>query len=217
VKGEQMRKAADIEISLKEARRRLAAAEAKPIDAPEAVDEVGALNKAVAELSREYRDAVCGEAIEGLGIDEPKSGAPSAITQRARSFYADMREKAAKSEGQPGVLSSAQIDALEARSGRFVTFADLDMFESAVSRGFGDVLKPVLDGLLKRIAKLEARPVLEYAGTWDGRPAKHGQFFTHDGSLWFCRADTTTAPPGADWKLAVKRGRDGKDAKSEAR
>jgi hypothetical protein len=37
------------------------------------------------------------------------------------------------------------------------------------------------------------------------------------GSIWYCRAPATTSRPGegsADWCLAVKRGRDGRDGKS---
>lgn len=40
--------------------------------------------------------------------------------------------------------------------------------------------------------------------------AKRGQFFTHRGSIWHCDADTDQPPPGDQWTLAVKAGRDAK-------
>lgn len=46
-----------------------------------------------------------------------------------------------------------------------------------------------------------------------GQAYKRGAFVTHGGSLWHCDTDTTDRPPGNGWKLAVPRGRDGKDAR----
>ena len=42
-----------------------------------------------------------------------------------------------------------------------------------------------------------------------------GDVVTDDGSLWLCKAATTTDRPGTSsaWKLICKRGKDGKDAK----
>lgn len=42
-----------------------------------------------------------------------------------------------------------------------------------------------------------------------------GDVVTDDGSLWLCKADTTTDRPGQSsaWKLICKRGKDGRDAK----
>ena len=42
-----------------------------------------------------------------------------------------------------------------------------------------------------------------------------GDVVTDDGSLWLCKASTTTDRPGTSsaWKLICKRGKDGKDAK----
>lgn len=69
--------------------------------------------------------------------------------------------------------------------------------------------KHLLDNALRRIEKLEARPVFEYMGVHkDGQKYKRGQFVTTSGSLFHCNQDTTSAPPSSDWTLAVKRGRD---------
>jgi hypothetical protein len=42
-----------------------------------------------------------------------------------------------------------------------------------------------------------------------------GDLVTDDGSLWLCKAETTTDRPGrsAAWRLICKRGKDGKDAR----
>ena len=42
-----------------------------------------------------------------------------------------------------------------------------------------------------------------------------GDLVTDDGSLWLCKADTTSDRPGSSsaWKLICKRGKDGRDAK----
>lgn len=67
----------------------------------------------------------------------------------------------------------------------------------------------------KRIDDLEAMP-MEYAGTyWPEKEYRKRQFVTFGGRVWCCVASTTRNKPGLseDWKLAVDKGRDGKDAK----
>jgi hypothetical protein len=56
---------------------------------------------------------------------------------------------------------------------------------------------------------------LRYLGTYSGgKTYDVGDLVTDHGSVFYC-ARTTTARPGAspDWKLMVKRGQDGKDAR----
>jgi len=53
-----------------------------------------------------------------------------------------------------------------------------------------------------------------YKDVYDhGTTYTHGDLVTDDGSLWLCKAGTTTDRPGrsAAWRLIVKRGKDGKD------
>jgi hypothetical protein len=54
------------------------------------------------------------------------------------------------------------------------------------------------------------RDVYDGATTYDA-----GDVVTDDGSLWLCKAATTTDRPGQSsaWKLICKRGKDGRDAK----
>jgi len=62
-----------------------------------------------------------------------------------------------------------------------------------------------------------AKPTLadSYRGVWRDRPHKAGDAVTHGGSLWIALRDTKEKPEsGDDWRLAVKKGRDGKDGEA---
>lgn len=51
-------------------------------------------------------------------------------------------------------------------------------------------------------------------GLWKEGTYQHGDMVTRDGSIWHCERQTTETPgTSPDWKLTVKRGRDGKDGK----
>jgi hypothetical protein len=66
-----------------------------------------------------------------------------------------------------------------------------------------------------RIKQLEDRPSLEYRSIWsEHEQYTPGQFVTDHGSVFYCRCLTRERPSAgsSDWQLAVKRGRDGKDA-----
>lgn len=59
-----------------------------------------------------------------------------------------------------------------------------------------------------------AMPALIYRGVFkEGETYAKGDMVTWAGSIWHCDNDTSGKPDGEDWTLAVKRGRDGKDAK----
>ncbi|WP_156752673.1 hypothetical protein [Mesorhizobium sp. WSM3873] len=69
--------------------------------------------------------------------------------------------------------------------------------------------------LEERVKQLEERS-FEYKGVWKADERyKRGHFVTHSGSLWHCELAGSGIVPGngaAGWRLAVKAGRDGKDA-----
>jgi hypothetical protein len=74
-------------------------------------------------------------------------------------------------------------------------------------------LRARVGDLLDRIENLEKRPQMRYCGVWTGGQAYlPGETVTFKGSLWHCNAATTARPPGPDWTLCVKSGRDGRDA-----
>jgi hypothetical protein len=57
-------------------------------------------------------------------------------------------------------------------------------------------------------------PVMLYRSVWkEGADYQHGDVVTWAGSLWHAERATSAKPdsPDGDWKLVVKRGRDGKD------
>lgn len=70
----------------------------------------------------------------------------------------------------------------------------------------------------RRIAELEARPSTQYRGIYDDKETyRRGDFVTRSGSVWHCELDRAKGVvPGTDalgWRLAVKRGADGRDAR----
>jgi hypothetical protein len=74
-----------------------------------------------------------------------------------------------------------------------------------------------MTALEARVAELEARPTLDYKGIWDSETVyRRGDCVTRSGSVWHCERDRTRGilpGVGDGWRLAVKRGSDGKNAK----
>ncbi len=68
--------------------------------------------------------------------------------------------------------------------------------------------------LYQRIEELERRPFLNEAGVWEaGKAYGVGMVVSDHGSAWVCKAPTWKRPgDSSDWRLLVKKGRDGKDA-----
>lgn len=68
-----------------------------------------------------------------------------------------------------------------------------------------------------RIAAMEAKmEEFTYKGVWEtGTVYRQHNSVTDNGSLWICVSPHSTQRPGdsQDWKLAVKRGKDGRDAR----
>ena len=75
--------------------------------------------------------------------------------------------------------------------------------------------------LERRLAELEARLAqvetkgIEYRGVWSqGTLYKRGDFVTRAGCMWAANCETYSKPgESADWQLAVKSGKDAKDAR----
>lgn len=76
-------------------------------------------------------------------------------------------------------------------------------------------LTTVINNLSVIVDDLEKRPVMIDAGVWEvERTYKAGSFVSHSGSGWVATIESKGARPGEGscWRLAIKRGRDGKDA-----
>jgi hypothetical protein len=102
-----------------------------------------------------------------------------------------------------------------------VTGADLSAFGEFLKTELAKFNKDVqaaFDKQGKRIEELEARPAgLLYEGIYDKSVAyRKNQGVTANGSVWVALVDNPPREPGlanSGWRLAVKKGRDGKDAK----
>lgn len=82
-----------------------------------------------------------------------------------------------------------------------------------------DRLDDLAESTQKQVRDAIARaPVPTYKGVYD-KDAEYqaGDMVTQDGSVWHCNAAVAGEKPGGNefWTLAVKRGRDGKDATRE--
>ena len=88
--------------------------------------------------------------------------------------------------------------------------------QRALQSGFARAIKEYVQPLFDRIKKLEEREKhLKYVGVWRSDESYHvGNFATHNGNVWHCNETGTRDKPGtaSSWTLAVKSGRDGKDA-----
>ena len=78
-----------------------------------------------------------------------------------------------------------------------------------------ECLAKAIGPLMKRVSTLEAQiEQRKYVGVWDqGTAYLQHNMVSYDGSVWFAKANTGSKP-GTDgtWQLAVKKGRNGRDA-----
>lgn len=85
--------------------------------------------------------------------------------------------------------------------------------QAELIKAVAQFVKERTDPLCDRIAQLEQRLAdFGYVGEWqEATEYKHGNFCSLGGSMWHAERDTTARPTTEhpDWRLAVKRGRDG--------
>lgn len=113
-------------------------------------------------------------------------------------------------EAQPADLTSIEVRLKAIESMK--TAADLVSGEAEQSLDLAQI-----ETRLKAVEELDRR--FPYEGTWaEDRPYGRGKFVTHGGSLWFAERATASKPgtENSGWKLAVKRGKDGRDRSGEA-
>ena len=96
-----------------------------------------------------------------------------------------------------------------------LTEADLDRALGKLCETIGKAVRQmVVEPLERRIRELEAR---EWCGVWqEGKAYSKNAIITHDGSAWLATREFPEGKPGtanSGFKLIVKRGRDGRDAK----
>jgi integrin beta 3 len=114
-------------------------------------------------------------------------------------------------DGAPGEAGRDGRDGRDGVDGKDgadgIGFDDLDMIED--ERGI------TLRFQRGAIVKEFPLPVVVDRGVWTDREYRKGSGVTWAGSFWIAQRDTSAKPDTADsgWRLAVKRGRDGKDGK----
>jgi hypothetical protein len=109
-----------------------------------------------------------------------------------------------------------EFDALRGKHGRGGLTAQF--IGSAVVLCVSHLARNVAEELTVVKAELRALkedPPFAYLGTFElGRAYERGSFVTYGGSIWCARRATRQRPAdGDDWQLAVKAGRDGRDAR----
>jgi hypothetical protein len=113
--------------------------------------------------------------------------------------------------GEPGERGEAGRDG---RDG----VASLDEIKALATAAVDERLEAVVE---KRVAEaIAALPTMQYKGSFaEGQVYRAGDVVTWAGAMWHADTATSKKPgQGADdgWTLAVKRGRDGRDATREA-
>lgn len=123
-----------------------------------------------------------------------------------RKALTDERDALAKRVDDLEQKMVAAADALEQRN------AEADSRMASVN----DVLQRI-ETAEQSVARFE-QCINDFAdkGVWKPGIFRKWNVVTFGGSIWIAQRDTTVKPgDGADWRLAVKRGRDGSDAKPE--
>jgi hypothetical protein len=78
-----------------------------------------------------------------------------------------------------------------------------------------NALQSVAEALKSQKDRLDVLESREYQGVHvEGREYTRGQTVTHKGGIWHCNRETKQRPGEcSDWTLALKAGRDGRDAR----
>jgi hypothetical protein len=91
----------------------------------------------------------------------------------------------------------------------------LDSFEAIVLDDDRTIELKFVSGEIERVASFKWPVPIDCGVYKAGEQYERGDAVTWGGSLWLAQRDTSEKPdtPDSGWRLAVKRGRDGKDAK----
>lgn|GEM_PF-5586328 len=148
--------------------------------------------------------------------DEPEPKSQPAqlppLPARNKGFVAALREKAPEhAESVIQFLDAMRNMADQSRAVRSFTQGEFDALELAFS-----IVVANSHTLLERVEKLEASRArsADRGAFRDGQTYELGDGVSHAGSYWLAQTATTERPGegSKDWRLAVKKGRDGKDA-----
>jgi hypothetical protein len=98
--------------------------------------------------------------------------------------------------------------------------SDIVKIMDEIAETFGPIIRDAIAAavapLVERLDKLEAQQAAwKYVGVWSAeRSYQANNWATYDGSVWCALRDSKGAKPGDgdSWKLAVRKGQNGKDA-----
>jgi hypothetical protein len=110
-------------------------------------------------------------------------------------------------KGQPAALAKGLCGWLD---------PELRALEKRLLHTIAQELGKALGERDRLIAELKARSTMKYEGVWAAEKVYNvGDFVTDQGSLWHCWDANCGVRPGSSdaWQLAVRKGRDGRDAK----
>lgn len=145
-------------------------------------------------------------------------GAAGAMIDRSGNLILTMTDGSSKDlgpvVGKDGVNGADGNDGAPGAAGADGTdgigFDDLDLIEDDEGLKFRFVRGTLVKDFLL--------PIPTDHGVWKEKLWRKGQGVTWGGSFWIAQRDTKEKPdtPDSGWRLAVKKGRDGKDVKSNA-
>jgi Collagen triple helix repeat (20 copies) len=144
-----------------------------------------------------------------------------------RGLQGERGEKGERGEaGKPGAEGPPGIDGKNGERGQKGepgrNASDLTLVEDMIEQRVGRALKTATfttpDGgrtlrwaVGDSVHEIKTAIVLD-AGVWkEGASYAAGDGVTHGGHFWIAQAQTAAKPPSDDWRLAVARGKDGRD------
>jgi hypothetical protein len=112
-------------------------------------------------------------------------------------------------DGKDGRDGASIEDAFIGRDGELILVFDKGRTKN-LGVGFAEGINA--DALTQMVSEAAVRL---YKGLWEPGQYKKGAWVTYGGSLFVAQSDTGERPTNSDdWRLALKRGRDGKDAET---
>jgi hypothetical protein len=118
--------------------------------------------------------------------------------------------------GERGLAGADGIDGLDGRDGvDGRDAASVDDFHASIEGRMLRLGFTLSDGIV--VSKdLPLDGMVLDAGIYRSLANYHrGDLVTYGGSAWIAQRSTQTSPPSPDWRLAVRKGRDGKDAEGK--
>ncbi|MBV2181688.1 MAG: hypothetical protein KUL86_10715 [Castellaniella sp.] len=154
---------------------------------------------------KDGRDGVDGKDAEPVS----EAAIADAVAAKFERRFSDMAlswERQARDEFQRAIdRMPAPKDGRDGKDAAPIESLEITQTERSVTIKLGSVERTIkLDTILDR-------------GVWEQKQYEKGDAVTYGGSLWIAQQDTTDAPGASKaWRLAVKKGRDGRDLRDSA-